>query len=114
MVIFYMKENMYKNFAQPVKFKGKKWGMKMINNISEAKDGYVIHINVDRVIPAPMAGLTGRYTIKGYKAGSKNALFSADMKITQISGVCTIPRCALASVGKMLGEEFFGFMRRGK
>lgn len=30
--------------------KGKKWGMVMINNISEAKDGYVIHINVDRVI----------------------------------------------------------------
>ena len=86
----------------------------MINDISKAKDGYVIHINVDRVIPAPMAGLTGRYSIKGYKAGSKKPLFTADMKITQISGVCTIPRCALTSTGDMLAEEFFGFMRRGK
>ena len=109
-----MKEKMYKNFEQAVNFKGGKWNMKMIKSISQAKKGYVIHINLYQVIPAPMAGLTGRYIIKGYKAGSKKPLFTADMKITQISGICTIPRCALVSAGEMLGEEFFGFMRWGK
>jgi hypothetical protein len=109
-----MKEKMYKNFTGSVKFKGRKWGMEVIKSISQAKKGYVLHINVYKVIPAPMAGLTARYMIRAYKAGSKKVLFSADMKITQISGVCTIPRCALASAGDMLAEEFYGFMRRGK
>ena len=109
-----MKEKMYNNFADSVKFKGRKWGMEIIKSISQAKKGYVIHINLYRVIPAPMAGLIGRYMIRAYKAGSKKALFSADMKITQISGVCTIPRFALASAGDMLADEFYGFMRRGK
>ncbi len=110
-----MKKDMYAEFEQKAKSRGKKWGVKMLSSISKAKKGYVLHINVDKVEPTPPIVTTGKYTIRAYRAGSKSVLFTVKMKITQQAGlVGSLPRNCLKKTGEMLGEELWGFMRKGK
>lgn len=79
------KEKMMKDFKNTfdswIKNPGSKWGMIRIDDLSEAKKGYILKINYDKLVSAPMAGATGHATLEMYPVvNPKDTVFIGKMK----------------------------------
>ncbi len=72
-----------KNFSHWIRKSGSKWEMKRIDSLSEAKGGYVLQINYDKLFYNRASSMaTGYATLKMYPAGKpKNIIFKGTMKV---------------------------------
>ncbi len=115
-----MIKGMRKKIAQGLKSDGMRWKLKLIENKDEAKDGYILHINIDQIRPIPMATYTGKYSITAYKVGSDEELFKVkinDRLFTKVGFGVTIiglPGDSLKDFALLLIQSLPRFLRRGK
>lgn len=74
--------NFKENFSHWIRKSGSKWAMKRIDSLSEAKGGYILQINYDKLFYNRASSMaTGYATLKMYPTGNpKNIIFSGTMK----------------------------------
>lgn len=98
-------------FTKAAERGGRKWKLKVINDMNKAKDGYVIHLNLSQVIPTPMVSLHARSTIKIYKSDDKGTmLVKARLRATEVGNKFYPPGGALRIAGDLLGNHLLSFI----
>lgn len=115
-----MIKEMRKKVAQGLKNNGFRWKLKLIDDKKEAKDGYILDINIDQVRPIPMASYTAKYSITAYKVGSDEVLFKVKINgnlFTKVGFGVTIigiPEDSLSDCALLLIDLLPKFLKNGK
>lgn len=113
-----MIQDMLKDLKKGLKNSGGKWKLNLIDGKEEAKDGYMLHVNIDQIRPIPMASFTAKYSITAYKSGSDEVLFKVKLNAMLIrAGVVIIiglPEDSFKDAGELLVDVLPGFLRKGK
>ncbi len=102
-------------FDDWVKAPGSKWEMKRIENLSEAKKGYIVRINYDKCVSAPLAGATGHATVTMYPVGNaKNIIFVGIMKALTVNwwGGNALPEQQFSKMGRGFATVLTDFFRK--
>lgn len=102
-------------FDQWVKTPGKQWEMKRVENLSEADNGYIVTINYDKCVSAPLTGATGHATVTMYPAGKKNEIiFIGTMKALTVNwwGGNALPEQQYSKMGRGFATVLTDFFKK--
>jgi|GEM_PF-2524702 len=113
-----MIEDMKKDLARSLKNDGRRWKLKLINDKSEATEGYILYINIDQINPIPMVSFTALYTLTVYEVGSDKALFKVRIssRLIKTGFVVTIiglPKDTMKESGELIAIILPKFLRDG-
>lgn len=92
--------------------RGKKWEMKVIENLGSVKKGFLITLNFDKLIPIPTQGFRSEGTVNIFKASNlKSPIISYKIE-SFVFDMTWIPRYSFGNSGPELMEEVIMFLNR--
>ncbi|HPO49457.1 MAG TPA: hypothetical protein PLO89_03945 [Spirochaetota bacterium] len=100
----------FNKFDKDIK-KGKKWGIERIENLDEAKEGYLFVINVDSILPVTGVGTKSDVTITVTQVGDPTVILSGNMECFQPSIGIPVPILSFKEAGNRILDKLLAFLK---
>jgi hypothetical protein len=103
----------YKTFGDRAKLFGKKWGMNRVENIADVKDGYIVVLNYDKIIPIPGIGSKGFASFVIYSSKDiKKELIKGEIKAISLakSFADFVPENQFSEMAQRFVMEFINYL----